>query len=124
MSTMTARPENTAAATPIQYVVPDVNIYEDSDGYVLEAEMPGVNKAGLDVTLEGNELVIAGRRAGTAATGDALYRESRGLDFRRTFELDPAIDGSRISAGIDQGVLTLKLPKAESVKPRRIEIDG
>jgi len=45
-----------------------------------------------------------------------------GNDFRRVFELDPALDTARIKARMDQGVLTLDLPKAERVKPRRIEV--
>ena len=46
------------------------------------------------------------------------------MDFRRVFEVDSSIDTARISAGLDQGLLTLTLPKAESAKPRRIEING
>jgi HSP20 family protein len=55
-------------------------------------------------------------------SGQALYRESRPHDFRRVYELDPTIDTSRISARIENGVLIVNLPKAESVKPRRIEV--
>ena len=51
-----------------------------------------------------------------------LYRESRAANYRRVFELDPAIDTSKISAEVRQGLLTLTLPKAERVKPRKIEI--
>jgi HSP20 family molecular chaperone IbpA len=46
----------------VQYVTPDVNIYEAKDGYVLEAEMPGVNKDGLEITLEGHQITITGGR--------------------------------------------------------------
>lgn len=104
------------------YVAPDVNIYETQDGYVIDAEMPGVAKDGLEVTLENNTLTFVGRRSSEEVSGDVLYRESRGADFRRVFELDPAIDAERISAEMRQGVLTLRLPKAERVKPRKIEI--
>ncbi len=78
-----------------------------------------VNKDGLDVTLEGNELTILGHRSNVTEPGEALFRESRPVDYRRTFELDPAIDTSRMSAQMEQGVLTLVLPKVEKVKPRR-----
>jgi len=54
--------------------------------------------------------------------GQQVYRESRGWDYRRVFELDPSIDASKVSARIEQGVLKLQLPKAESVKPRKIEV--
>jgi HSP20 family protein len=106
-----------------RWVQPQVNIVEAKDGYLLEAEMPGVSKEGLEVLLEGNELTIVGRR--TAFTGDAqlIYRESHDYDFRRSFELDPAIDTSRVAARMENGVLYLDLPKAEKVKPRKIAID-
>jgi HSP20 family protein len=104
------------------YVTPEVNIFETKDGYVLEAEMPGMNKDGLEITLEGNEITLVGHRPPETFKADVLYRESRPADYRRVFELDPAIDTAKISAKIDQGVLTLQLPKAEKVKPRKISI--
>lgn len=110
------------AAARVNYATPDVNIFENKDGYVLEAEMPGVTKDGLEITLEGNEITILGRRAPETVKAEVLYRESRPLDYRRVFELDPAIDTSKISAKMEQGVLTLTLPKTEKVKPRKIEI--
>ena len=106
----------------VEYVAPEVNIFETAEGYVLEAEMPGVNKEGLEITLEGNEITIVGRRASEKVSGDVIYRERRTAGFRRVFELDPAIDTSRASAKIDQGVLTLTLPKSEKVKPRKITV--
>jgi HSP20 family protein len=51
-----------------------------------------------------------------------LYRESNPADYRRVFQLDPSIETGRISAQIEQGILTLNLPKAEKVKPRRITV--
>jgi len=106
-----------------QYVSPDVNIFETKDGYMLEAEMPGVNKDGLEITLEGNEITIVGHRKNEVVSGTPLFRERTQVDFRRVFELDPAIDTARISAKMDQGVLCLTLPKSEKVKPRKITVD-
>lgn len=106
-----------------EFVAPEVNIFETPDGYVLEAEMPGVSKDGLEITLEGNELTILGHRQAEAVNGQPLFRERQWADFRRVFELDPAIDTSKVSAKIDQGVLTLTLPKSERVKPRKITVD-
>jgi len=103
-------------------VVPAVNICETKDGYHLEAEMPGVDKAGLELTLEGHELTISGRPASEPPTGTALFRERREVEFRRVFELDPAVDTARIKARMNQGVLHLYLPKTEAVKPRKIEV--
>jgi HSP20 family protein len=107
-------------AQTAQFVAPEVNIYESRDGYVLEAEMPGVSKDGLEITLEGHVITITGRRATEVVPGENLFRERRGADYRRAFELDPAIDTARILARMNQGVLFLTLPKSEQVKPRRI----
>lgn len=117
------RKNNNAVVTAERpFVAPDVNIYETDDGYVLQAEMPGVTKEGLEITLEGNALSFIGRRHDGTRPGNVLYSESRGTNFRRVFELDPAIETDKISAEMRQGVLTLTLPKAERAKPRKIEI--
>jgi len=106
-----------------QYVTPEVNIYETDKCYTLEAEMPGVTKDKLEITLEGNSLTLVGHGVEEAPKATLLYRESRPADFRRVFELDPAIDASRIRAEMNQGVLILELPKAEAVRPRRIAVE-
>ena len=105
------------------YITPEVNIFETKDGYVLEAEMPGVNKEGLDIALEANTMTIVGRREPSEVKAQALYRESSAADYRRVFELDPAIDTAKIEAKINQGVLTLHLPKSEAVKPRKVVVN-
>lgn len=85
--------------------------------------MPGVNKDGLEIMLEGNEITIVGHRPNEVATGEPVFRERALADYRRVFELDPAIDTGKITAKMDQGVLTLTLPKSERVKPRKITVD-
>jgi len=119
----TLQNEKKASASPTSFVSPEVNIYETKDGYVLETEMPGVNKDGLEITLEGNEVTITGRQQAEAVPGQALFKESQAADYRRVFELDPAIDAAKVSARMDQGVLTLSLPKSERVKPRKISVE-
>jgi HSP20 family protein len=106
-----------------EYVSPEVNIYEAKDGYVLEAEMPGVSKDGLEITLEGSEITIVGHRQNEVVTGTPLFRERTMVDYRRIFELDPAIDTAKITAKVNQGVLTLTLPKSEKVQPRKIAVN-
>lgn len=106
-----------------EFVSPEVNICETKDGYVLQAEMPGVNKDGLEVTLEDNEITIVGHRHVEPLNGQPVFQESSGADYRRVFELDPAIDTGKVSARMEQGVLTLTLPKSERVKPRKITVD-
>ena len=78
-------------------VSPEVNIYETKDGYVLEAEMPGVSKDGLEITLEGDEITILGRRAAEPVNGEVLFRERSAADYRRVFELDPAVERTAAS---------------------------
>ncbi|HVV01900.1 MAG TPA: Hsp20/alpha crystallin family protein [Verrucomicrobiae bacterium] len=123
----TVEPETKEATQPRQesrdFVAPNVNIFETSEGYCLEAEMPGVPKDGLDISLEGNELTIVGHRRHEKANGQPVFCECQEFDFRRSFELDPAIDAAKISAKMDQGILTLQLPKSERVKPRKISVD-
>jgi HSP20 family protein len=105
-----------------EYVSPVVNIWETPEAYVLEAEMPGVNKSGLSVSVENRVLTLVGHRS-PPATARPLYLETRAADFRRVFELDPLIETERITAQIERGVLTLTLPKAEQAKPRQIAVN-
>jgi len=119
--TVRPQPVETEGELEREYVTPKVNISEGQDHYVVEAEFPGVNKEGLDISLDNNELTIVGRRQ-TYTSGNLLYRESQTADFRRVFELDPSVDTAKISAKIEQGILTLTLPKTEQVKPRRISV--
>jgi HSP20 family protein len=105
-----------------QFVAPPASVIEAGDGYTLEVEMPGVNKDGLDISVENNELTIVGRRSLPVVEGTLIHHESRPENFRRTFELDPSIDANKISASVDQGLVTLTLPKAEHIKPRKIAV--
>ena len=105
------------------YVAPYVDIAAAESGYVLYAEMPGVNRDGIQITVEDGNLVLVGQRQPLSLNGEALHRETRQLSYRRVYELDPSIDANRISARIEQGILTVNLPKAESVKPRRITLE-
>lgn len=122
MNTLTQTEPQQTQAHAKRYLTPPVNIFESANGYVLEAEIPGVAKDGLEITLDGNELTIIGHRQDEAVNAQLVYRETRQADYRRTFELDPAIDTTKISAKVEQGVLTLQLPKQEKVKPRKINI--
>ncbi len=104
------------------YVAPDVNIFETKEGYVLQAEIPGVNREGLDISVEDNVLTLVGRRQPADVKAEVLHRESTDADYRRVFELNPEIDTAKIDAKVDQGVLTIHLPKSERVKPRKVSI--
>ena len=122
------RTENAASGngnshqTQERFVAPMATVLENGDSYTLQVEMPGVNKEGLEMWVESNELTIIGRRSLLSVQGNLVHREMRRDNFRRAFELDPSIDAANISAKIEHGVVTLTLPKAEQVKPRKITV--
>ncbi len=122
MNTLTRESREADRAEAEQFVAPPASVTEAADGYMLEIEMPGVKKEGLDISIDNNELRIIGRRSLPEVGGTLIHRESRPENFRRTFELDPSIEANKISAKMDQGLMTLTLPKAEHVKPRKITV--
>jgi len=105
------------------YVTPHVDIESTNSGYVLYAEMPGVNRDGIEITVEDGNLVLVGQRPALGTAGEPLHRETRQLSYRRVYELDPSVDANRISARVEQGILTVTLPKAENLKPRHITLE-
>jgi HSP20 family protein len=105
-----------------KFITPVASVNETADGYTLELEMPGVGKEGLEISVENNELSIVGRRNVPSIEGTLLHRESRPHNYRRSFEIDSSIDSAKIGARMSQGVVTLTLPKAEEVKPRKIAV--
>jgi HSP20 family protein len=122
MNTLTREARESDRGQAEQFITPPASVTEIADGYMLEIEMPGVKKDGLEISVENNELTIIGRRSLPNVEGTLVHRESRAENFRRLFELDPSIDADKISAKIDQGLVTLTLPKAEHVKPRKITV--
>jgi len=122
MNTLTRETRDGDRAQAEQFISPPASVIEGADGYTLEVEMPGVTKDGFDISFENNELTIIGRRSLPAVEGMLIHHESRPDNFRRTFELDPSIDANKISAKIEHGLVTLTLPKAEHVKPRKITV--
>jgi HSP20 family protein len=122
MNTLSRETRESDRGQAQQFITPPASLTEIADGYMLEIEMPGVKKDGLDISVENNELTIVGRRSLPALEGMLIHRESRPENFRRVFELDPSIDGDKISAKIDQGLVTLTMPKAEHVKPRKVTV--
>jgi HSP20 family protein len=122
MNTLTRETRESDRSKAEQFITPAASVTEIADRYMLEIEMPGVKKDGLEISVENNELTIIGRRSLPAVEGTLVHRESRQENFRRVFEIDPSIDADKISAKIDQGLVALTLPKAEHVKPRKITV--
>ncbi|PLX92756.1 MAG: molecular chaperone [Desulfuromonas sp.] len=102
-------------------MVPAVDIFESDDALTLVADMPGVAKEGLDINLEKGVLTLSGEVA-LESHGKPLQREFSSANYYRQFKLSEHIDAEKAAAELTSGVLTLTIPKAESAKPRRIEI--
>jgi HSP20 family molecular chaperone IbpA len=103
--------------------VPAVDILEKADGLVLRADMPGVASGDVEIQYEQGVLTIHGRVQPPKQTpGRYLVREYGNGDYVRSFTLGEGIDIDKIEAVCRNGVLELRLPKAEALKPRRIEV--
>jgi HSP20 family molecular chaperone IbpA len=102
---------------------PPVDIHETADELVLRADMPGVTRERLEVRVDGNNLLIEGT-IGIAPQDamTALYADIRSTTYRRQFVLSNELDTANIGASLQNGVLTVKLPKRAERKPRRITV--
>ncbi|GIW72462.1 MAG: putative 15 kDa heat shock protein [Planctomycetota bacterium] len=102
-------------------VAPRCDIAETEDALYVLADMPGVTKDGLEVTLDGDVLTLCGRiQPFDPGKRSALYQEYREADYYRAFRLSEEVDRERIEASLDKGVLRLVLPK---VKPQKKKIE-
>ena len=103
--------------------VPNVDIVEQENELLLLADMPGVKADDLDIRYERGELIIHGRvRSRQDVQQSYMLREYGVGDFYRVFQVGEAIDSNRIEAQVNDGVLTLHLPKTEQAVPRKITI--
>jgi HSP20 family protein len=111
-------------ATRAVTVTPRADVLETDDEFLLLADMPGVTPDGVDIRFENGELTLHGRRAADHGGKDRAVWEYEVTNYFRTVRLTEHIAADRIEAGMKNGVLTLHLPKAEAVKPRRIAVKG
>jgi HSP20 family molecular chaperone IbpA len=106
-------------------LVPSVDIYEEKEGPVLTADMPGVGTDDLKIEVDRDVLNIAGAvRADDLRKGEAFYCEYEPVDYFRAFALGDDLDPQRVTATLKNGVLKIVLPKAEKAKTRVIKIQG
>jgi HSP20 family protein len=106
-----------------QAILPAVDIFENESGITVQADMPGVSKDRLDVHIDSDTLSIEGRAVIPMPEGmDALHADIRSTHYQRSFSLSRELDTDRIEAGLKDGVLTLRIPKREEHRPRRIEM--
>lgn len=102
-------------------LTPAVDIFESDETLTLLADMPGVDKDGLEINLEKGVLTINGE-VKLESRGKAVLREFSPSNYYRQFKLSEHIDAEKSTAELKNGVLTLQIPKAESAKPKKIEI--
>lgn len=103
---------------------PAVDIYETTEAYVVKAELPGIPKEDVHITVENNVLTLKGeRRFEKDETKENYHRVERTYGaFARSFTLPTRVDHEGVQAKFDNGVLTISVPKAAEAKPKRIEI--
>ena len=102
---------------------PAVDLYEDKDNVVVKAELPGMKKEEIDVSLHEGALTISGERKIEREEKGETYRSERFFGrFQRSVMLPSAVDESKVSASYKDGILTITLPKSEEAKPKQIEV--
>ena len=120
---MTDKQVAARTAQPAPATIPNVDVVEDDAGIAIVADLPGVSKDKLSLRIEGETLQIEGEMASDAPEGmEAIYAEVRVPRYRRAFTLSRELDTGKIDASLRDGVLNLRIPKAEHAQPKRIEV--
>ena len=104
--------------------MPALDVYEDKDNFVLKAEMPGMRKEDIDISLHEGVVTISGERKEEEKKEESdVYRSERFFGrFQRSFTLPTPVNAEKVAASYKDGILTLTLPKAEEAKPKEIPI--
>lgn len=104
--------------------IPSVDVRETNDEFVFTAELPGLDKNDVSITLEDNVLTLAGERSfEDEEKKDEFHRIERSYGrFTRSFTLPHEVDADNVAANYSDGILTVSIPKAEKIKPRKIDI--
>lgn len=105
-------------------VLPRVDVLETENEFLLLADLPGVRPDDVDVRFEQGELTVHGRRHGADGARRQLLGEYAAANFHRVFAVTDTVAADRIEADLKDGVLTVRLPKIEAVKPRKIAVRG
>jgi HSP20 family molecular chaperone IbpA len=116
--------EMQAARAEEAALMPPVDIYEDAAGITLVADLPGVSRERLSVQVDKDTLLIEGEAAiEMPSEMEALYADLRTTRFRRSFTLSRELQADQIDAQMQDGVLTLKVPKRAELQPRKIQVN-
>lgn len=103
-------------------VRPVCSIREENDAVMLELEMPGVAKDGVEINIDGDTLSIHGRRPEQNSEARYLVRERHTGDYKAVYTIDERVDREKVEAHMEHGILTVTLHLKEEVKPRKIEV--
>ncbi len=104
---------------------PPVSVFNDGEDFVVVAELPGVRKEDLDVQVRGDTLRIKGKKTVAHEDKGSVHRREREAgEFDRTLTLPAQLDAAKVAAEYRDGVLTVRLPRAESERPRSVAING
>lgn len=123
-NTVVKTPEKATPARDDRALLPPVDVLEDATGITLYADLPGVARERLQLRVEGETLAIEGELALPVPQDmQASHAEVQQSRYRRLFTLSKELDASKIGAELSQGVLRVRIPKAEHAQPRRIQID-
>jgi HSP20 family protein len=103
---------------------PAVDMYEDKDHLVVKAELPGMKKEDIDISLHQGSLIISGERKVETNEGEGESSRSERFfgRFQRALELPKPVDGNKVTATYKDGILTVQLPKTEESKPKQITV--
>jgi HSP20 family protein len=108
---------------PYGQAYPHMNLWEDGDAAYIETDLPGLRLEDLDVSVRGNEVTIAGARNIADQKDAAWHRRERSHgEFTRTLQIPWTIDADKVQATLRDGVLTVRLPKSESAKPKKVKV--
>jgi HSP20 family protein len=102
--------------------LPRTNIRETDDSYVFTMEMPGLSRQNVEVNIEGDTLVVKGEKTEQSEEKGLLRREYRASRFERTFTVGNAIDRDHVKAKMEEGILTVTLPKSAEKVGRKIDV--
>jgi HSP20 family protein len=104
--------------------MPSVDVAESDDEFTVRAEIPGIDPKELEVNITGSQLVLAGEKKESSEkkAKDFYQSESRYGSFRRAIPLPPSVDPEKVDADYANGVLTIRLKKAQTTPPKKVEI--
>ncbi|HTT04629.1 MAG TPA: Hsp20/alpha crystallin family protein [Steroidobacteraceae bacterium] len=116
--------ETSARAARDLPMLPPVDIFEDAYRLTVQAEMPGVSKDSLNVQVDRNNLLIEGEIGLDMPAGmSALYADVQTRKYRRSFTLSGELETEKISATLEDGLLTVRIPKRSEFQPRKIKVN-